>query len=144
MAAFDELAKGEAPVPADNNPCHWLIVSNDSPAVHQTLSELDIRRLYSVQIQAIRRDGKFIRFPDGSMNLQAGDQLLLCGSSSALNQLQPLISPGNVCKFIPAVPIVRAIESESLKGGNAEIKMPTQPILRATTCRDHPCPAKHR
>jgi len=115
MAAFDELAKGEATVPADNNPCHWLIVSNDSPAVHQTLSELDIRRLYSVQIQAIRRDGKFIRFPDGSMNLQAGDQLLLCGSSSALNQLQPLISPGNVCKFIPAVPIVRAIESEALK-----------------------------
>lgn len=81
----------------------------------QTLAELDIRRKYAVQIQAIRRDGKFIRFPDGSMHLQAGDQLLLCGGFSSLNQLEQLVNPGAISKVVPGVPIVRAIEAEMLR-----------------------------
>jgi monovalent cation:H+ antiporter-2, CPA2 family len=114
LAAFDELARGAATLPEENKPCHWLFVANNSPAVGQSLAELDIRRQFAVQIQAIRRDGKFIRFPDGDMHLQAGDQLLLCGGFSGLNQLEQLVNPGAVSKIIPAVPIVRAIESETL------------------------------
>ena len=111
LTAFDELAKGAATLPAENNPCHWLFVSNNSPAVGQSLADLDIRRQYAVQIQAIRRDGKFIRFPDGSMHLQAGDQLLLCGGFSSLNELEQLVNPGIVSKVVPSLPI----ESETLK-----------------------------
>ena len=111
LTAFDELAKGAATLPAENNPCHWLFVSNNSPAVGQSLADLDIRRQYAVQIQAIRRDGKFIRFPDGSMHLQAGDQLLLCGGFSSLNELEQLVNPGIVSKVVPGLPI----ESETLK-----------------------------
>ena len=114
LAAFDELAKGAATLPAENNPCHWLFVSNNSPALGQSLAELDIRRQYAVQIQAIRRDGRFIRFPDGDMHLQSGDQLLLCGGYSGLNQLEQLVNPGAISKVIPAVPIVKAIEAETL------------------------------
>jgi len=113
LAALEELAKGVATVPEENNPCHWLIVPNDSPVINQTLAELDIRRIYGVQVQAIRRDGKFIRFPDGSMNLQAGDQLLLCGAYPALNQLQQLLSSTN--KAIPFVPVLKAVEAEGLR-----------------------------
>ena len=111
LTAFDELAKGAATLPAENNPCHWLFVSNNSPAVGQSLADLDIRRQYAVQIQAIRRDGKFIRFPDGSMHLQAGDQLLLCGGFSSLNELEQLVNPGATSKVISGVPI----ESETLR-----------------------------
>ena len=111
LTAFDELAKGAATLPAENNPCHWLFVSNNSLAVGQSLADLDIRRQYAVQIQAIRRDGKFIRFPDGSMHLQAGDQLLLCGGFSSLNELEQLVNPGATSKVIPGVPI----ESETLR-----------------------------
>jgi len=113
LAALEELAKGVSTVPEENNPCHWLIVPNDSPVISQTLAELDIRRIYGVQVQAIRRDGKFIRFPDGSMNLQAGDQLLLCGAYPALNQLQQLLSATN--KAIPFVPVLKAVEAEGLR-----------------------------
>ena len=111
LTAFDELAKGAATLPAENNPCHWLFVSNNSPAVGQSLAALDIRRQYAVQIQAIRRDGKFIRFPDGSMHLQAGDQLLLCGGFSSLNELEQLVNSGATSKVISGVPI----ESETLR-----------------------------
>jgi monovalent cation:H+ antiporter-2, CPA2 family len=115
LAAFDELATGAATIPGDNNPCHWLFVSNNSPAVGQSLAELDIRRQYAVQIQAIRRDGKFIRFPDGDMHLQSGDQLLLCGGFSSLNQLEQLVNPGAISKVVPVLPIVKAVESDTLR-----------------------------
>jgi CPA2 family monovalent cation:H+ antiporter-2 len=115
LAALEELAKGEATVPEANTACHWLMVSAASPFVGQTLAQLDIRRGYGVQVQAIRRDGKLIRFPDGSMALKAGDQLLLCGGCSALNQLQPLLAPTNQAQSSNAIPVVKAVESENLR-----------------------------
>ncbi len=115
LAALEELAKGEATIPQANAACHWLMVSAASPFVGQTLAQLDIRRGYGVQVQAIRRDGKLIRFPDGSMALKAGDQLLLCGGCSALNQLQPLLAPNNQAQSLNAIPVVKAVESENLR-----------------------------
>ncbi|HEY9648412.1 MAG TPA: TrkA C-terminal domain-containing protein, partial [Chroococcidiopsis sp.] len=55
--------------------------------------ELHIRRKFGVLIQAIRREGKYIRFPDGNSDLQSGDRLLLCGNFHALNQARLYISP---------------------------------------------------
>jgi CPA2 family monovalent cation:H+ antiporter-2 len=65
LAAFNELAKGEMAIPGFNGPCQWLLVPEQSPAHGKTLSQLHWRRQYGIQVQAIRREGKFIRFPDG-------------------------------------------------------------------------------
>ncbi|QYO62497.1 cation:proton antiporter [Leptolyngbya sp. 7M] len=95
LAAFSELAKGEAAVPGENASCQWLLVPNDSPVVGKTLAELHIRRQFGVLVQAIRREGKFISFPRGSSDLQAGDRLLLCGNFHALNQASRWIAPSS-------------------------------------------------
>ncbi len=93
MAAFNELAKGEAAIPTENASCQWILVPDSSPVTGKTLSELHIRRQYGVLIQAIRREGKFIRFPNGQSDIQTGDRLLLCGNFHSLNQVSYLIAP---------------------------------------------------
>jgi monovalent cation:H+ antiporter-2, CPA2 family len=95
LVAFTELAKGAATVPGDNACCQWMQVPDDSPVLDKTLAELHIRRQFGVLIQAIRREGKFIRFPDGKSDLQAGDRLLLCGNFHALNQARLFIAPND-------------------------------------------------
>lgn len=114
LAAFDDLAKGQAAVPEENIPCHWVMVPSDSPVVGQIISKMDIRSRCGVQVQAIRRDGKFIRFPDGGMDLQARDQLLLCGGYSALNQLQQWLAP-TAHKAVSPAPVVTVVEAEALR-----------------------------
>jgi CPA2 family monovalent cation:H+ antiporter-2 len=93
LAAFSELAKGEAAVPGENASCQWLLVPDDSHVIGKTLAELHIRRQFGVLVQAIRREGKFISFPNGASDLQAGDRLLLCGNFHALNQASSWIAP---------------------------------------------------
>lgn len=93
LAAFDELARGRAAVPTENASCQWLLVPEQSPVIGKTLAELHIRKQFGVLIQAIRREGKFIGFPDGNSDLQAGDRLLLCGNLYSLNQASQWISP---------------------------------------------------
>ncbi|MBD2605460.1 cation:proton antiporter [Scytonema hofmannii FACHB-248] len=113
FAALDEFAKGKAAIPGENSACQWMSVNADSPFLAKTLVNLDIRREYGVQVQAIRRDGKFIRFPDGNMDLRTHDQVLLCGSLANLNQLQELLAP---FKPVPlSIPVVKAGETETLK-----------------------------
>ncbi|MGB7442105.1 MAG: cation:proton antiporter [Coleofasciculaceae cyanobacterium] len=93
LAAFNELAKGQVAIPAVTTPCQWLFVPQDSPADGKILSQLHLRRKYGVQVQAIRREGKFIRFPDGRAEVRAGDQLLLCGGSYPLRRLEKWLAP---------------------------------------------------
>jgi CPA2 family monovalent cation:H+ antiporter-2 len=112
LAAFNELAKGKTAVPDENMLCHWVMMSADSPIVGQMLSKLDIQRRCGVQVQAVRRDGKFFWFPNGSMDLQAGDLLLLCGNYPDLHQLQQWLAPTTPTKAVPAVPVV-TVEAES-------------------------------
>lgn len=108
LAAFDELAKGKAAIPDENMLCHWVMLPEASPVIGQILSKLDIRRQCGVQVQAIRRDGKFFWFPNGSIELKAGDQMLLCGGYSALNQLQLWLAPTNQSDEVPSIPAVKA------------------------------------
>ncbi|MBW4501841.1 MAG: cation:proton antiporter [Scytonema hyalinum WJT4-NPBG1] len=113
LAALDEFAKGQAAVPGENSACQWVTISADSPVVGKTLADLDIRNQYGVMVQAIRRDSKFIRFPDPSKDLQVRDQVLLCGNLFCLNQLVQLFTPG---REIPlSIPLVKAGEAEALK-----------------------------
>ncbi|BAZ22690.1 putative potassium/proton antiporter [Kalymmatonema gypsitolerans NIES-4073] len=113
LAALDEFAKGQAAVPGENSACQWVTISADSPVVGKTLADLDIRSQYGVMVQAIRRDSKFIRFPDLSKDLQVHDQVLLCGSLVSLNQLVQLLVPGTEIPL--SIPVVKAGEAEALK-----------------------------
>jgi len=93
LIAFGELAKGGTAIPSENASCQWLLVPETSLVVGKTLEELHIRRQFGVLIQAIRREGKFIRFPDGQSDLQPGDRLLLCGSFHSIEQASYWIAP---------------------------------------------------
>lgn len=113
LAAFTELAKGEAAVPGENASCQWLLLPDTSPVVGKTLADLHIRRQFGVLIQAIRREGKFIRFPDGSSDLQSGDRLLLCGNFHALNQARQWMAPTQQ-PVILQLPLPQPVGSELL------------------------------
>jgi monovalent cation:H+ antiporter-2, CPA2 family len=92
MAAFGELAKGKTVVPEQAS-CQWLLVPDDSHVVGKTLAELHIRSQFGILIQAIRRESKYIRYPNGGSDLQAGDRLLLCGNFHSLTQASSWIAP---------------------------------------------------
>ncbi|MEM9924000.1 MAG: cation:proton antiporter [Cyanobacteria bacterium P01_D01_bin.50] len=93
IAALDEFASGKATVPGENSACQWVKINTNSSLLGKTLGNLDIRQKYGVEIQAIRREGKFIRYPNSKTRLQNHDQLLLCGRLPVLNQLEELFSP---------------------------------------------------
>ncbi|HEY9640272.1 MAG TPA: cation:proton antiporter [Coleofasciculaceae cyanobacterium] len=99
LVAFTELAKGGTAIPTENASCQWLLVPAASLTVGKTLAELHIRRQFGVLIQAIRREGKFIRFPNGQSDIQVGDRLLLCGSFHSIEQASRWIAP------VPELPI---------------------------------------
>ncbi|MBN3909452.1 MAG: cation:proton antiporter [Nostoc sp. NMS1] len=106
LAALAEFAKGQAAVPGENSACQWVTVNADTPTLGKTLADLDINKRFGVQVQAIRRDGKFIRYPDGGMDLRVGDQVLLCGSLTGLSQLEQLFA---IASSVPlSVPVVNA------------------------------------
>jgi len=114
LAAFNELAKGEVAIPGVSTPCQWLLVPEGSPAHGKTLAELHLRRQYGVQVQSIRREGKFIRFPDGGAEVREGDHLLLCGGSYPLYQLQQWLAP-TPQNAVVAIPLIKAQVSEALQ-----------------------------
>jgi monovalent cation:H+ antiporter-2, CPA2 family len=93
MNTFECLAKGEVTLPEGSTACQWLRLPLHSSVVGQKLSEIDLRRRYGVQIHAIRRDGKFIRWPHGDIDLQGGDRLLLCGNVEELSEVCQWLVP---------------------------------------------------
>ena len=113
LAALEEFAKGQAAVPGENSACQWVTVSTKCLVLGKSLRDLDIRQQYEVQVQAIRRDGRFIRFPDGGMDLRSSDQLLLCGSLPSLSQLEQIL--GVDISVALDIPRVKSAESEALK-----------------------------
>jgi monovalent cation:H+ antiporter-2, CPA2 family len=92
LAALAEFAVGRTAVPGENSACQWMTINADTPVLGKTLGDLDISNKYGVKVQAIRRDGKFIRSPEGNMDLKDGNQVLLCGCLASLNQLQHLFA----------------------------------------------------
>ncbi|MEA5617906.1 cation:proton antiporter [Cronbergia sp. UHCC 0137] len=100
LAALAELAQGQATIPGENSACQWVTVRDDYPVLGKTLADLIGEGQQDLQVQAIRRDGKFIRFPSENMDLRAGDQVLLCGSLSDLIQVQHLFTVSCEIPFI--------------------------------------------
>jgi monovalent cation:H+ antiporter-2, CPA2 family len=113
FAALDEYAKGQAAVPGQNSACQWATINKDCPILGKKLEALDIANQYTVQVQAMRRDGKFIRLPDGNMDLQLFDQLLLCGNVASLSQVEQVLTGSPLPEL--AIPVVKAGEAEALK-----------------------------
>ncbi|AFY65534.1 cation:proton antiporter [Geitlerinema sp. PCC 7407] len=108
--AFSELAQGKTAIPEEGTCCQWMQMPEDSEAVGKTLRDLDFRRTHGVLIQAIRREGKFLRFPSGDNDLQAGDRLLLCGGRQELQSARQVLAhsprahPVSDEVFDPALP----------------------------------------
>jgi len=114
LAAFYELAKGEVAIPGASTPVQWLQVPPGSPAAGKALWELHFRRQYGVSVQAIRREGKFIAFPDGGAEVRTGDHLLLCGGSYPLHQLRQWIGQGPQSPVLQ-LPVITVPVSEVLQ-----------------------------
>lgn len=115
LAAFEELAKGGTAVPTENASCQWLLVPEKSPVAGKTLAEVHLRRQFGVQVQAIRREGKFIRFPNAKSDLQVGDRLLLCGGFYSLTQASTWIAPAPPPEPLLKIAIPKITVGEALR-----------------------------
>jgi monovalent cation:H+ antiporter-2, CPA2 family len=93
ILAFDELAKGEAAVPSGDKSCQWVRVMTQSPLVDQSITTFKQKLQVEIEIQAMRRDGKFLRSPEDETLVEAGDLVLLCGSIEKINQASKWILP---------------------------------------------------
>ncbi|HLO84028.1 MAG TPA: cation:proton antiporter [Nostocaceae cyanobacterium] len=113
VAALAELAKGQIAVPQENSACQWVTVQASCPILGKTLLDLTDGEQSEVKIQAIRRDGKFIRFPQSNMDLKIGDQVLICGSLPTVNELQQLFTAS--CGLPLAIPVVKLEETTALE-----------------------------
>lgn len=87
------FSQGEITLPQSDFAYQWLTLSPKSPVLGKKLSELDLRRKYGIQIQAIQRGGKYIRLPYGDTDIQAGDRLLLWGNVEHLSESQAYLNP---------------------------------------------------
>ena len=97
VAIVDQMAKGEVTIPAESISCQWLTIPDNSPGLGQKLIEIDLSHRYGVQVQALRRDSKFFRWPGRNVTLEAGDRLLLCGGFHDLNCVRrELVPPPSV------------------------------------------------
>ncbi|MBR8830031.1 MAG: Glutathione-regulated potassium-efflux system protein KefB [Chroococcopsis gigantea SAG 12.99] len=80
LKAFDDLATGKIPLPAKDASTVWLKVPKNSALVGESVEESSLE----VPVQAIRRGGKYIRFPDAKDKIEKGDRLLLFGNVETL------------------------------------------------------------
>jgi CPA2 family monovalent cation:H+ antiporter-2 len=88
LAAFSKLAKGEIPqLPRDTDSSLWVLVPENSAIAGKTLAALAFERQFGTLVWAIRRKGKYVRFPDGDSAIQAGDKLLLFGNLELLTAI---------------------------------------------------------
>lgn len=113
LVSFELLAKGEVGVPQGDSSCQWLRLPANSPWVGQKLSEVELLTQYAVEVRAIRREGKFTRWPEGSTDLQEGDRLLLCGGFYEIGLMQRTAAPV-VQPPVVKLPFVTAQVSEKL------------------------------
>lgn len=105
IAAFKDLAAGDVAVPMGQESCQWLLLPETSGVVGQTLAELGLNHQHRIQVQAIRREGKFMQFPPGATDLQTGDRILLCGQAEDLHQAREVFAaPLTTLEPVPLSP----------------------------------------
>ncbi|MDO4540803.1 MAG: TrkA C-terminal domain-containing protein [Syntrophomonadaceae bacterium] len=62
-------------------------VYEGSPAAGKTLSEIELRNKYHVNLVAVRRGGEVLSNPGGETQLKARDDLILLGSSADVHNV---------------------------------------------------------
>ena len=67
-----------------------LRIPDASPAVGQTLAQLDLRRQYGVTLLAIRRDSLMLSNPGGDVQLFGQDELILLGPPDKVDEVAAL------------------------------------------------------
>jgi len=67
-----------------------LLVEQGSPACRKTLTELDVRKKYSVSVLAVKRQQQVIENPSGEMDLQPGDEAIVMGAPEKIRYLADL------------------------------------------------------
>lgn len=74
------------------DPEHFVIaevqLANGSPRAGQTLADLQFRQRYGVTVVGIHRMAEQILMPDPTVNLVAGDRLIVIGNQQAVARLQ--------------------------------------------------------
>lgn len=63
-------------------------IPKDSPLLNQTLKESDIRRIYGVNIVAIKRKDRIISNPEGDETFQENDLLIVFATSEQLKRFE--------------------------------------------------------
>jgi len=91
--SFMQLVEGEIAIPQESTSSQWLTVTENSPIAGKALWQIHFSSEYGITVQAVQRQGKFIRWPHGGTDIQAGDRLLLCGAFYQLNQVRQLVAP---------------------------------------------------
>ncbi|MGL5083831.1 MAG: cation:proton antiporter [Microcoleaceae cyanobacterium] len=104
VAIVDQLAKGEVAVPAESISCQWLELPDNSSVIDKTLADVDLLNRYGVQVQALRREDKFFRWPSRALGLQAGDRLMMCGGFHDLNRARRELISKPSRTLVPALP----------------------------------------
>lgn len=93
LAAFKKLVEGRIKqLPEDTDSSLWILVSEGSEVAGKSLAQLDFQKRFRSTIQAIRRQGMYLRFPNGKCVIKAGDRLLVFGSLSVLADLSQKIA----------------------------------------------------
>ena len=88
LAAFKQLATGLiSQLPEDTDSSLWVLVAEDSTVAGETLAHLEFQKKFGAIVQAIRRKGKVMRFPNGKTVIEAGDKLLVFGDLTLLADL---------------------------------------------------------
>ena len=79
-------------LPNEGDACIWLSIPKNSNFSGKKLEELNLQEQFGTVVQGIRRQKKYIRFPDIKTDIQAGDNLLLFGQLDLLNQVSQFVS----------------------------------------------------
>ncbi len=91
--SFDYLATQKVILPKEGDACLWVLVPKNSDFAGKKLEEINLQERFGTVIQGIRRQRKYIRFPDLKTDIQAGDNLLLFGKLDLLNQVSKFVTP---------------------------------------------------
>jgi len=96
--SYQFLRKPESPlpVPALEIPgmeVRKVRVAEGAPVAGKTLGEILLKKRYGVTVLAIRRNGAIIPHPDGTCELQMGDEVVITGTGEKVAGAIPLFSP---------------------------------------------------
>ena len=80
-------------MPSGNNCCQWVRIDATSPLADQSLANLHSQFPDLFAVQAMRREGNFMRSPELTPAILVGDRLLLCGTLAVLRQVEQWLMP---------------------------------------------------